>query len=302
MSDGWRGFEISVILSTRDRAKGLDFTLRALAGMRHAPPWECLVVDNGSRDNTYATIDRWRDILPMRSFRVDNGGKSVALNAAIEAAQGEWLLFCDDDVTPVPDWLAAYADGARRWPQARVFGGRILPRFPEGAPAWARRRAFYSEFAFAWYEPGAEGPVRKLPFGPNFMVHRDALGEHRFDPALGPGTDGHGYGEETDLLKRLRADGHEPVYLPVACVQHRIRGEQMRLPWLDERAYRYGRMSEGSRGRPGPLRRLLRLAKLRLRGALCALVMHTPLLPSLLRIKARVKREKLRGQADALRL
>lgn len=302
MNEGRQGCRISVIVSTRDRAKGLDRTLRALTGLRHAPSWECVVVDNGSRDDTPAVIERWRDILPLRSLRVANGGKSAALNAAIETARGEWLLFSDDDVTPVPEWLAGYAEGIRSWPQARVFGGRILPRFPEGAPGWARRRAFYSEFAFAWYEPGAEGPVRKLPFGPNFMVHRDALGEHRFDPALGPGTDGHGYGEETDLLLRLRADGHEPVYLPVACVQHRLRGEQMRLPWLDERAYRYGRMSEGSRRRPGGLRRFLRRGKLQLRMALCTLTMHQPLVPEPWRIRARVKREKLRGQLDALRV
>ncbi|MGH7729310.1 MAG: glycosyltransferase, partial [Vulcanimicrobiaceae bacterium] len=47
---------LSVVIATRDRAPLLAHALASLAAQRDAPAFETLVVDNGSRDETAATV------------------------------------------------------------------------------------------------------------------------------------------------------------------------------------------------------------------------------------------------------
>ncbi len=55
----------------------------------------------------------------------------------------------------------------------------------------------------------------------------------------------------TEFTSRLADAGHEPVYLPGACVEHQIREEQLGAPWLFGRAFRAGRMEAQKNGHPG---------------------------------------------------
>jgi hypothetical protein len=48
-------------------------------------------------------------------------------------------------------------------------------------------------------------------------------------------------GSETELLRRLRAAGEVPIFLPQARVEHLIQDYQMDLAWLLRRRFRAGR-------------------------------------------------------------
>jgi len=236
--------DLSVILSTRNRERLLEQTLAGLAGQIVGDlRWEVIVIDNGSTDGTAEVLRRWEKNIPLRALRQPVPGKNRALNLALPVAAGEQFVFTDDDIIPEPHWLRQLYDGARRWPDDIVFGGRIVPRFPDQTPAFLKSEDFrYSAIMYSRFEPqSVDGPVSVEPFGPNLMIHRSAFESFRYTEQFSPALGSYSAGSETELLIRLRNAGRRFIYLREALVEHVIEPHQLKLRWLLERAMRFGR-------------------------------------------------------------
>ncbi len=105
---------ISVIVPVLDEAKSIAATLQALALLQ---PYETIVVDGGSRDET-------RDIAAacgVQSIAADRG-RARQMNRGAQAASGDALLFLHAD-TRLP--ATAFADIARALGDPRCVGGRF---------------------------------------------------------------------------------------------------------------------------------------------------------------------------------
>ncbi len=118
--------DCSIVIATKDRERYLDRTLASLAGQTGAPSYEVVVADNGSSDGTRAVAQRYAaGSLPVRYVYEPLPNRGMARNRGVEAARGEYLLFCDDDVQAPPGWVAAHAaahlDGGDR-----IVNGPIL--------------------------------------------------------------------------------------------------------------------------------------------------------------------------------
>ena len=117
----------TIALCTHNHADRLERTLSDLAQLQPPKaPWEFLVIDNGCQDPTPALLARyiWPGGWNVRVIREDKLGLSNARNRAIAEAQGEYVIFMDDDETVDPDWLCAYERLILdKHPDA--FGGRI---------------------------------------------------------------------------------------------------------------------------------------------------------------------------------
>ena len=79
--------------------------------------WEVLIVDDGSRDATPATIAPWLTRPGVRYLRLSrNFGKEAALTAGIDRAEGEVVLLMDADLqhpaSLVPEMVSAWVGGA----------------------------------------------------------------------------------------------------------------------------------------------------------------------------------------------
>ena len=101
---------ISVIVPVRDGMPFLEEQLRALAEQECHEPWEIIVADNNSTDESRSVAEAWADRLP-RMHVVDASkvrGPGAARNAGVRAAQGELLAFCDADDVVHPGWLTAH--------------------------------------------------------------------------------------------------------------------------------------------------------------------------------------------------
>jgi glycosyltransferase involved in cell wall biosynthesis len=234
--------DVSVLLATRDRADLLEATLGHLATQQLAGrTWEVITADNGSTDRTPAVLRDAAARLPLLSVTEPAPGKNRALNRALDLARGQLWLFTDDDVVPEPDWVAQMAAAADRWPEHAIFGGRIEPLLPPETPGWLREHPF-TEAAYARFDlPVPEGPITKLPFGPNFMVRAEAMTGMRYNDEIGPEGEDYVAGSETELLLRLTQRGHRIVWVPGASVGHVVRASQLEVEWLFGRAYRLGR-------------------------------------------------------------
>jgi glycosyltransferase involved in cell wall biosynthesis len=236
---------LSVVICTRNRARLLDQALESLARMfvPEGTEWELLLVDNGSTDRTPAVVASWTGRLPIRSLIEPVVGKSHALNRAVEAATGEYLLFTDDDVVVDYGWMQAYCDAFRERPTAAVFGGPVLPLFASEPPDWLVRTFPRVAFAFAVQDLGPRAvrfTTATLPFGANMAVRTREHRGHRYDARLGPRPGAAAHGEETSLLRQLLAAGAEGWWVPAARVRHYIPPERQTTRYLREWYWHWG--------------------------------------------------------------
>jgi GT2 family glycosyltransferase len=100
---------LSLVIPTCNRRASLHRLLQALAADATAPPFDVVVVDDGSRDDTLAFLQDTRFPFPVRVLSQQSCGPARARNAGAAAATGRVLVFFDDDVEPVPGTLARHA-------------------------------------------------------------------------------------------------------------------------------------------------------------------------------------------------
>ena len=243
MPEPERRLELAVIIATRNRARALESVLENLAAQQTCWPWQAVVVDNGSSDDTPIVLQRFQSRFPLRVLSEPHAGKSRALNAALGITSAWLTAFTDDDVILTPHWVDQLVNAARAYPEADVFCGPIHPRFPVGTPAWLRNHPF-STAAFARFEPPLpEGilPAPELPFGPNFAVRSDRAAGMRFRLDLGPSELGSFMCEDTEFVHRFRLQNRKFIFVPAADVTHVIRSELVSVPCLLDRAFNFGR-------------------------------------------------------------
>lgn len=220
--------DASVVVCTYNRCASLADTLEALAAQQvpEGFGWELIVVDNNSRDATQRTVTDFQARQPRLSVRYAFEGRqglSNARNHGIGLAQGEFVVFTDDDVLPAPDWLAQLVGGMRQH-HCAAAGGYIEPLWQAEPPPWLTER-FYGFLAL---RTDPEGPkeVRteeQMPFGASLAFARAAFEQlGRFDPELGRKGQVLAGGEEIDMLMRLVAAGGRVMYFPQARVQHKV--------------------------------------------------------------------------------
>ena len=217
---------VTVVLATRNRAAYLDAALTSLVAQESCEPFEIVVVDNGSYDDTATVVARWSTRDPrIRSVYEPVAGLSRAKNAGIAAARGQVLLFTDDDVIVNEHWMASLLDGlAQHADDLTLVGGSVIP-VPNDLgrwPAWFDEEALVEAGAL---DLPAGAPVRSPQYiwGAN-MASRAKLFDlvGAFDEDLGRRLDERGTFEDTELQDRVRQAGGEIWFRPDARLEHRI--------------------------------------------------------------------------------
>jgi glycosyltransferase involved in cell wall biosynthesis len=89
--------------------------------------YEVVLVNDGSTDGTPAVIQRARERAGCRFVVVDqaNSGLAKGRNAGIARSSGERIVFIDDDVLPLPNFLEEHLRSHASHPQSIVRGGAI---------------------------------------------------------------------------------------------------------------------------------------------------------------------------------
>jgi GT2 family glycosyltransferase len=225
--------DLTIAICTRNRRDVLLRALASLAAQRADVPWDVLVVENASEDDTRAALTaRARDFpVPLALASEPVRGLSAARNRALATVTARALVFLDDDATCRAGFVAAHARGLAA-PDVVATGGPILPVLPSALPdTWRSFLAAQSGGPTGRYDFGPEpkecGPGgAALPFGGNLgLVRAAALAAGGFRTDLG-------YGvrmipcEETDLLRRLSAGPGRILYLPDAAIDHHLDAER----------------------------------------------------------------------------
>src|SRR5262245_23358462 len=126
--------KLTVVIPTHDRPEKLGETISALSSQRDLDPadYELIVVDDGSIPPV--TPEQRGGGPNLRVMRVEGEGPSAARNNGAAAANGELLVFVDDDVGVVPGFLASHWRAHLEWPGALQVGLICLPETAIGTP------------------------------------------------------------------------------------------------------------------------------------------------------------------------
>lgn len=253
---------LSVAICTRNRSESLAVALASLEQTPSSLPWELLVIDNASEDDTSARLNQIKTKFPatLRILFEAEAGLSKARNLALREARGSAVLFLDDDVTCEPGVVEAHIK-AFEHPSVHATGGRIIPLLPPETPQWFQDEVFANpggptaryDFGDDPMEVGVE--IRPVPIGAHFGIRRQiALDHGGFDEALGCGPRAM-LGEETHLLDQVSSKGGRILYIPDAVVHHRISIERTTFAYFDQWYERLGRFEAIRPGRPTGINR-----------------------------------------------
>lgn len=121
---------VSVIICTYNGSARLPETLRhlALQVVPESIPWEVILIDNASGDNTSITAKvEWGkyniDHVGFKVLQEDIPGKNFAFTKGVSTAAYEYILTCDDDNWLSPNYIETAFDIMQTNPSAGVLGG-----------------------------------------------------------------------------------------------------------------------------------------------------------------------------------
>jgi glycosyltransferase involved in cell wall biosynthesis len=122
--DGRTPMLVSVIVPALNASGTLGDQLLALSRQTYSAPWEVLIADNGSSDDTVNIAQSWASGLPgSRVIDASQGrGAGHARNVGAAAANGDLLAFCDADDIVDSGWLSALVEAAA---YSDIVGGAV---------------------------------------------------------------------------------------------------------------------------------------------------------------------------------
>lgn len=128
---------VTVIICVKNGASTIRRQLDALDGQVDHPPFEIIVVDNGSTDSTAEVVRAWldtrnRDDVPAQLVDASNRASiPYARNRGALASTGRIIAYCDADDRVDERWVGAMAGALQ---SDGIAGGRIEGIGPDGAP------------------------------------------------------------------------------------------------------------------------------------------------------------------------
>ncbi|MCL2246816.1 MAG: glycosyltransferase [Lentimicrobiaceae bacterium] len=219
---------ISVIICTYNRDKYIYQALQCLAqNVFSTEFYEIILINNNSTDQTEAqcqTFQQEYSHVTFRYFIETNQGLSHARNRGIVEAQGDILVFLDDDSFVKPDYLQNLDHYQKEYPDMAAFGGEISPLFETGTtPAWI------SKWNYSWVSAINLGDdvtlftKNRYPIGANMGFKKEYFEKHGvFNTVLGRSKKNMMAGEEKDIFNRADKQTEKIYYLPLLKVKHVI--------------------------------------------------------------------------------
>ena len=200
---------ISVIIPVRNGMPWLEEQLRAVSEQECQVPWELIVVDNNSTDDSRMVVQDWSG-RGQRVRLVDASkvrGPGATRNVGVSEAQGDLLAFCDADDAVQPGWLVAHVSALA---EADLSAGVV--------DYWSLN-GLEAPVGPVYAPPPAIGLFGFLPAAASGNM---AIRRHVFEEVGGFAED-LTTGEDFDLSWRVQLAGHRYALSPDAVIARRDR-------------------------------------------------------------------------------
>ena len=223
--------KLSIIVCTYNRSFWLRNCLRSLEqSCADGSEVEVLIVDNNSSDDTKTVAAEY--MARLRNFRYvleTAQGLSHARNRGFTEARGKYVAYIDDDAQAHADWVPAIIRFFETTPQASGVGGPYEGFSTIEIPPWFPKEMTCRSLGNETRE------IRDGEWinGTNMVFRKTALEQvGGFDTGLGMVGDKVSYGEETNLVLRMKALGMLVYYCADMVVDHAVLPYKISLWWL----------------------------------------------------------------------
>lgn len=199
---------ISVVVPTYRRRHSVGRLLDAFAAQTlPTEEFEIVVSIDGSDDGTLELVQEYGRILPVRATWQPNQGRAGACNAGIAESRGALVVILDDDMEPVPGFLAAHLTAHRQHARRVVLGAVPVVTDDPARPPATFIRAKFERHDARLAQPAYRIGFRDFYTG-NCSLRAELLREvGAFDPGFTM------YGnEDSELGFRLVRAGADIVY------------------------------------------------------------------------------------------
>ncbi|HEX8154321.1 MAG TPA: glycosyltransferase family 2 protein [Thermoanaerobaculia bacterium] len=204
----------SVGIPTYNRLDMLLRVLDALDQQVDAPPFETIVINDGSSDDTERVVAQRKGI----TFRTQpNGGPGRARNHGVSLATGRFVVFIGDDTVPEPRFLAEHARVHREAnddPLLACLGYTGWPRSEHVTAFMDYINDYGLQFGYKLIEDGAIVSFNFF-YTSNISISREVLAAHPFDTSFPSAA-----WEDIELAYRLDALGLKIRYNARAVTRH----------------------------------------------------------------------------------
>lgn len=222
-------------------------TLRSVARLdRGVHELGVIVADNDDVPSARERVEALRRKMgmPITYVHAPAANICVARNACLEAADGDFVAFVDDDEVVSQGWLKALLEKAQASGAAAVLGP-VRAIYEPDAPQWMVEGDFHSTL------PVFVGGEIRTGYTCNVLIRWVApFRALRFNTALGRSG-----GEDTDFFYRLTGLGGKIDYAPEAVVEEPVPAARASMDWLTKRRLRFGQ-THGMLLGGSPLKRL----------------------------------------------
>lgn len=221
---------VSIVTLTHNKLAVSQRCLPTLFKTRGKSTWDLVIVDNGSTDGTVEWLDQFQADARRHGASVtliknrDNVGCSTARNQGIEAAQGDYVAFIDNDVAVrSSQWIDQFVAVFHATPAVGIVGPKLVYPTPPhniqcaGVGISQRGRVQFRGRGEPRNAPefNQQIPVQTL-ISACFMVRRDLLTQYGgFDEAFNPVEF-----EDFDLCYRIREKQWLAIYEPAVEMYH----------------------------------------------------------------------------------
>lgn len=159
--------------------------------------WECIIVDDGSKDGTSEYIDSLDDPRFIIHHFKENKGRPYARQKALEMASGKYLAMLDDDDLYHPEKLALQVRFLEEHPEVALVSTAMCS-FGTTTDILRRRGAVHLEIC--------DFTGRNLPIHAASMMRTERAKQFHYNPTLKSG-------EDVDYLRKY-LNGQQLANLP----------------------------------------------------------------------------------------
>jgi glycosyltransferase involved in cell wall biosynthesis len=200
----------SIIIPTYDRREQLAACLQSITALDYPPDrFEVIVVDDGSPQSPEDILKSFAEVIDLKLLRQPNAGPAAARNRGAASAQGDFLVFTDDDCLPDQNWLNAYAKQFSLT-ALKLIGGQTVNAAPRNLCSSASQSVIDSVYRYF------NTKAHPLFFATNNL----AVPASTFRQ-LGGFNEQFRTSEDREFCDRWTQHGHEMIYAPQAVCQHR---------------------------------------------------------------------------------
>ncbi|MDQ6648576.1 MAG: glycosyltransferase family 2 protein [Actinomycetota bacterium] len=211
--------KLSILMAAYDEAARIDLAIKQVLGTPYPCDIELVVVDDGSRDNTWEILRALDDPRLIVTRHPENRGKGAAVKTAAGRASGDYMIIFDADLEYSPDDIGHLLHAVLHDDAVVVFGARRFGSSTAHSFWFVLGNKLTTFAANALFNSWISDLHTCLKLMPLPLFRELPLRQN-------------GFGLDTELTARLLARGIRPYEVPIG-YKARSHQEGKKISWRD---------------------------------------------------------------------